>query len=80
LIPDDPKDPGLTRADGVRQAIGNQPIQWKDQTIDLTVSIGLAVYPLHAEQEDDLLTRAEKALEISRKSGGNRVTLWSENL
>lgn len=80
LIPGDPKDSGLTRADGVRQAIGNQPIQWKDQTIDLTVSIGLAVYPLHAEQEDDLLTRAEKALEISRKSGGNRVTLWSENL
>jgi hypothetical protein len=26
------------------------------------------------------LTKAEKALEISKQSGGNQVTLWSEKL
>lgn len=71
---------GMTRAEELKKTLETLPIQCNERDILLTVSIGVAVYPLHAKQEDDLLTKVEKALEISRKSGGNRVTLWSEKL
>lgn len=71
---------GLTRAEELRKTFENDPIQCDGREILLTISIGIAVYPLHGKQEDEILTKAEKALEISRLSGGNRVTLWSENL
>lgn len=71
---------GMNRAEQMRKSLENHPIQCDGQEVHLTVSIGIAVYPLHGKQEDELLAKAEKALEISRQSGGNRVTLWSEKM
>ena len=80
LFSGDTNEFGMNRAEHLRKTFENHPIQCDEQEILLTVSIGIAVYPLHGKKEDELLTRAEKALEISKQSGGNQVTLWSEKL
>lgn len=43
----------------------------------ITISIGVAGYPEHAETIDELLARADKALYRSKNEGRNRVTLYS---
>ena len=70
---------GMTRAEQLRSTFEKHIILSDQQEISVTVSIGLAVYPVHGKNEDELLMNAEKALEISRQSGGNQVTLWLDN-
>lgn len=71
---------GMNRAEQLMKTLETHPIQCDEREILLSVSIGVAVYPLHGKQEDELLTKAEKALKISKQSGGNRVMLWQEDI
>ena len=69
---------GMSRAEQLRKNFEEHPILLDEKEILLTVSIGIAVYPLHGKKEDELLTKAEQALAISQQSGGNCVMLWKE--
>lgn len=71
---------GMNRAEQLMKTLETHPIQCDEREILLSVSIGVAVYPLHGKQEDELLTKAEKALKISKQSGGNRIMLWQEDI
>ncbi len=73
-------DLGMTRAEQLRKIFENHPMQCDGYEITLTISIGIAVYPLHGKNENELLTKAEKALAISRQSGGNQAALFKEDL
>jgi len=80
LFSGDTKEFGMTRAEQLRDTFENHSIQCDEHEIPVTVSIGISVYPLHGKNENALMNTAEEALEISRQSGGNRVTLWKEEL
>lgn len=41
----------------------------------ITISLGLAMFPMHGDDLDALLSRADEALYASKKAGRNRVTL-----
>lgn len=43
----------------------------KDQDVTVTASLGLTVYPLDAQQVDELLQRAQDALTAAQESGGS---------
>ncbi len=47
---------------------------FKSKNIDITVSIGIAVYPFDGETFDDIISFADKMMYFSKKSGKNRVT------
>ena len=51
-----------------------EPIPWNDQTLRLSVSVGVA---LHASGEDTelLLRRADHAMYAAKSSGRNRASL-----
>jgi diguanylate cyclase (GGDEF)-like protein/PAS domain S-box-containing protein len=80
LFSGETNDFGMTRTEQLRKTVANHPMQTDGIEITLTVSIGIAVYPVHGKKEDELLIKAEKALALSRQSGGDRVTLWKEEL
>ena len=49
-----------------------------DQYINITVSIGLATYPKHAEEIAMLVTGADTALYQAKESGRNRVCVYQD--
>jgi diguanylate cyclase (GGDEF)-like protein len=53
----------------------NFPNPTPDSTLNITVSIGLATYPLNALQKEDLIASADKAMYIAKFSGKNKVCL-----
>ncbi|HSM23819.1 MAG TPA: diguanylate cyclase, partial [Anaerolineaceae bacterium] len=79
LIPVNPGETGVTQAEQLHESLTKQPIDCENHSILLTVSIGIAIYPIHGKSIDALLGKAENALTRAKASGGNRISLWSQN-
>ena len=60
-------------AESVRQAVEATPIRCGQESISVTVSIGLAVCPVHGQTVEDLIAAADAALYQAKESGRNRV-------
>jgi diguanylate cyclase (GGDEF)-like protein len=63
------------RAEGFRQKV--QSLQLPDIGIpgNLTVSIGIATYPVHGATKEDLLRAADQAMYLAKAQGRNRVVV-----
>lgn len=48
-----------------------------DNRRDLTVSLGIATYPVHGEWQDELVERVDKALYVAKEQGRNRYSIWN---
>lgn len=55
------------------------PGRQEDQSLSLTVSIGLATYPDDCQSKEDLIALADKAMYIAKFSGKNKTCLASES-
>jgi diguanylate cyclase (GGDEF)-like protein/PAS domain S-box-containing protein len=64
----------LVVAEQIRLAL-SAPLQLRGQTLALTACVGVAVYPGHGFDEDELSERALLALQQAKDGGGNRVAL-----
>lgn len=52
------------------------PIPWMEHTLQVGVSIGIALYPDHGETADDLLSRADDAMYAAKMAGKGRWVLF----
>jgi diguanylate cyclase (GGDEF)-like protein len=79
LMPETDVEGAHKMAERVREAIQEvaQPGP-NGESLQVTVSVGVATWPLHAEDPDSLLEVADKALYQSKQGGRNRTTIWSE--
>jgi diguanylate cyclase (GGDEF)-like protein len=71
LLPATDMEGARTVAEGLRAAIAELRVPGVDQPI--TMSIGLAVLPLHAIDAEGLLRGADRALYRAKANGRNRV-------
>lgn len=59
-------------------------IEWaykgKKENVDLTCSIGVASYPTHADNYDDLFMIADKMLYSAKKKGKNRYIIYTPEI
>jgi diguanylate cyclase (GGDEF)-like protein len=76
ILPRASLDVALQRAEKIREALqsfmivtGTDPCPFEK----ITASLGVAIYPDHGEQGDELLSAADKALSRAMVEGGNRV-------
>ena len=53
-----------------------RPFEIKGQALEISASIGLALYPEHGVDEQTLARHADEAMYQSKKDGRNRVTLY----
>lgn len=77
LIETDP-EPAMAVAQRVRRALEDHAIRAYDETIQQTVSIGVACFPADGQELDLLIERADQALYAAKRAGRNRVVRWSD--
>ena len=51
----------------------NAPILIGAQTVEIAASIGVAFFPEHGQEIDALISKADQAMYLSKKAGGNRL-------
>ena len=67
-------DEALRIAHLLRAAIGG-PLAWQGEELHVDGSVGVALYPAHAEAPEVLLARADEAMYRAKRGGGERVRL-----
>jgi len=58
----------------------SQPFDLHGTTLRIQPSIGIALYPDHGMHENALLSRADEAMYVAKRSGGNQSFLHPGNL
>ena len=55
----------------------NQPIEVQGQSLSISASIGVSLYPEDDQDPDTLLRHADQAMYVAKQSGKNRYHLYS---
>ncbi len=76
VMPDMTSTDALKRAEHIRQLCEDTSTSQANLERGLTMSFGVATYPEHGLQMDEILIKADDALYQSKQNGRNRVTLW----
>lgn len=80
VLPDSNAELSTQRIEELRQLIANTTNQFGPHKIKLTVSAGIATYPIHGENSAEIIHKADEALYVSKQTGRNRVSAWSDEL
>ena len=56
-------------AERIRQAVANHKFVYQKQTIPITISIGISLYPNDTENQSELIRLADQALYLAKNSG-----------
>jgi len=73
LLPDCSLDKAKGLADKIRKRIADETIMLRRQKTNITVSIGVAVFPKNANNMVELIQKADLALYQAKKEGRNKV-------
>jgi len=75
----DPQD-AVRIAEKIRSRIESLPVVYGDETLHVTISLGVAGFPVHAKNRKQLIKMADDALYCSKSNGRNRVTMAADGL
>ncbi|MGI8407964.1 MAG: GGDEF domain-containing protein, partial [Actinomycetota bacterium] len=79
LLSETDLDGAVTTADKILETIRAHPFGAVGEVlVDLTVSIGVAMYPEHGDNRGALVGAADRALYRAKQEGRNRVVLAAE--
>lgn len=69
----EPEGPEMLRAlcQRVVQAVARLPVAFRGQSLRLTSSLGIGLFPEHADNADDLVARADAAMYQAKEAGRN---------
>src|SRR5437016_13330562 len=78
LLPECPFDAALRRAERMREEVAKLELRYGDKPLGpVTVSLGVAVFPVHTKESEELLRCADEALYAAKQAGRNRVVAYS---
>ncbi len=82
ILPQTDKVGAYLAAERLRESIEKQvfPGAETQPQKKLTISIGLASYPEHGLNDEEILNYADKALYFAKESGRNRTHIYNENI
>lgn len=77
VMPDSDAEVAVAVAERLRRAVAGQPVPRKagGDPLDVTASIGVAVYTPDGDDDSELLARADKAMYEAKRRGRNQVYL-----
>jgi diguanylate cyclase (GGDEF)-like protein/PAS domain S-box-containing protein len=81
ILPETSKETAKTLANRLCLDISNTPVSlMNNQTVNITVSIGIATFPHHADTWRELVDAADKAMYLAKDSGRNQVKCAVEKI
>lgn len=76
ILPKTNQKQALNIAERIRQNITAEPISVSaTKILNVTVSLGVAIFPANAATKEDVISKADKAMYIAKFSGKNQVCL-----
>jgi diguanylate cyclase (GGDEF)-like protein len=76
IMPEAEKNGSKFAAERIRREVENCVIKAFGQAIKVTLSIGIANFPVDADSPAEIIEKADQALYLSKKNGKNRITLF----
>jgi diguanylate cyclase (GGDEF)-like protein len=77
LLPETPCSGAVGVADRIRRSMEASPLLVRGNTVEATLSIGVACYPNHGAELEGILDKADQAMYASKTGGKNRTTVFS---
>ena len=79
ILPEMSEKLALERAEHIRQAVSNLHVHFKGQSVrKISISVGIAMYPNHAKNSNDLIRLADNALYEAKHAGRNQVQVATD--
>ena len=76
LLPEVTTEDALARAESIRHLVSEIRVHFRGEALrDVTISIGVGMYPSNADSSEQLLRVADRALYEAKHQGRNRVVL-----
>ncbi len=75
-LPDTDRNSAIAVAERIRQEVERHKFRAYDETITMTISIGIATYPDNGDDVQMLIDKADQALYKAKEEGRNRVVYW----
>jgi diguanylate cyclase (GGDEF)-like protein len=79
VLPGTPKNNALILAERIRRKIERMNLSYQGERIDVTVTGGIATFPLDTDIETEIVECADRALYRAKNQGRNQVVLFSED-
>lgn len=73
LLPGATLEAAYAKAEGLRRMVSSQPVAAMGHSLTVTLSIGLALCPLHGEDAESVVRAADEALYQAKRQGRDRV-------
>jgi len=80
LVPDVSDEVLRLLADRITRMIATVRFQYEGQSLRLTSSVGIAVFPDHADNMEDLIARADTAMYQAKEAGKNAWRIYRSDL
>lgn len=77
ILPETDVEGGRRTAEKIRAAIADAPFDG-DPPANVTISVGIATYPVHGKDKDELYNNADIAMYAAKRAGKNRVMIYKE--
>ena len=76
VLPGTKLDFAIKRAEEIRQKCADTILQQGENVLNVTMSFGVATYPDHGQEADEIIIKADSAMYKSKQTGRNKVTGW----
>ncbi|HYC45892.1 MAG TPA: EAL domain-containing protein [Burkholderiales bacterium] len=80
LVPDISEEMLRALAERITRSIATVRFQFEGESLRLTTSLGIAVYPDHADNPEDLIARADMAMYMAKEAGKNAWRVYRSDL
>jgi diguanylate cyclase (GGDEF)-like protein/PAS domain S-box-containing protein len=80
LVPDISDEMLRVLADRITRSIESVRFQFEGQNLRLTSSLGIAIFPDHADNAEDLIARADTAMYQAKEAGKNNWRVYRSDL
>jgi len=80
LVPDISEEMLRVLAERITRSIATVRFLFEGENLRLTTSVGIAVYPDHADNAEDLIARADMAMYMAKEAGKNAWRVYRSDL